>query len=245
MNKKQIIEQKLGIPPDYQYQALRSKLWIQKNWHKNKFFVINQLLQPKKNHHILDLGTGSGNFELLFAKKVKRITGVDYNDQALLFLKKTLMKKKIKNVNLVQSDIRKLPKKINNQKYDFIILIDVIEHIQIKDAAKLLKEIRPLIKKNGQLLIITPNYKSLWTSIEPVLDIFNAVPKLANEQHLAKFTSKNLSSILKKSGYKSIKSRSFNLFSFIFPTPLNNYFSNLEINKIGTHGCLLTTQARV
>jgi len=39
---------------------------------------------------VLDLGTGSGNFELAYAKKLKKIVGVDYNDKLLAFLKNKL-----------------------------------------------------------------------------------------------------------------------------------------------------------
>jgi len=247
MPTAQIIEKKLNIPPDYQYQAINSHFWLQKNWHKNKYLVINNLLKPQKHHNVLDLGTGSGNFELLFARKVKSITGVDYNDSALNFLSHKLKKNKIKNVKLLQADIRKLPKSITKQKYHFIILIDVIEHIEIDQAQKLLANLKLLLKKNGRLLIITPNYYSPWIIIEPVLDIFTAIPKLRGQQHLAKFTSKNLSAILKKHNYKSIQFFSFNLFSFIFPNFLDLQLIKLEIRFLRrfNYGCLLVVQATV
>ncbi|KKQ53087.1 MAG: hypothetical protein UT19_C0017G0003 [Candidatus Woesebacteria bacterium GW2011_GWB1_39_10b] len=82
---KIIIEKQLGIPGDYQYKALRSKNYLQSNWHRNKWLVIGNLLNQYKPEKVLDLGTGSGNFELIFSGMVKKIVGIDYNDEALNF----------------------------------------------------------------------------------------------------------------------------------------------------------------
>ena len=87
MKPKEIVEKRLGISPDYQYKAMRKSFWLKRNWHKNKFDVIKEVCGFKRKMDVLDLGTGSGNFELLYSRSVKHIYGIDYNDEALLFLK--------------------------------------------------------------------------------------------------------------------------------------------------------------
>jgi len=126
-NKNDIIEKKLGIPADYQYNALQSKNYIHSNWYKTKLDAIEKLLNVKKTNRILDIGPGSGNFEFMFAKKVKEIVAIDYNDEAVDFLKRKIKEKKIKNVKVQVGDVRKLGKV--QRKFDIIIMVDVIEHL--------------------------------------------------------------------------------------------------------------------
>lgn len=212
-----IIEKKLGISADYQYRAIRRKNFLFSNWHFNKWAILKDFTKFNKSTSVLDLGTGSGNFELLYAREVKDVLGVDYNDDALDFLKKRLKIDGIKNVRLVCSDIRKLNKVRVTQKYDLIILVDVIEHISIDQAQGVIRSLRRFLKLNGQICIITPNYKSLWIIIEYFLDKFTLVPKQDGAQHLAKYYPQNLNKLFKENGFKTKQIRTFNLFSFLIP----------------------------
>jgi len=232
MNKKskeEIVEKKLGIPPDYQYKAIRSKNILQKNWHRNKWEVLQNYIEFKPNMRVLDLGTGSGNFELEFADKVKGIVGVDYNDEALTFLQKKLDKNKIKNVKLIQMDVR--DEKISQLgKFDLIIMVDVIEHIKISDAKKLVRKMRNLLKSGGIVCIITPNYHSFWVLIEKVLDILTVIPKFDEEQHLAKYYRNNLIRLFRDANFELKSVSSFNLFSYVYPVDfLSQYVLRFEL----------------
>lgn len=212
-----IVEKQLGIPADYQYRAIRSKNFLQANWHKNKLTVLEHLLGFTKHDTILDLGTGSGNFELHFSKKVKKIIGVDYNDEPLSFLHKQLKKEKKHNVHLVQSDIRDLTKIRAHAPVDMVIAIDVIEHIPETDAVLVVKHIKKLIKKHGKVCIITPNYRSAWILLEAALDKTSFVPKFQGHQHLAKYHKQNLNKVFSDNGFTPVSFRTFNTFSFIAP----------------------------
>lgn len=213
----EIVEKKLGIPPDYQYNAIRNSNFLQANWHSNKFTALDYCLDINDSISVLDLGTGSGNFELIFGKKVKGITAVDYHKEALNFLKSKLGENGIKNVKLVHSDIRELNKITTLGKYDLIILIDVIEHIRIYEAYDVIKYFKKLIKPGGSVCIVTPNYHSLWILIEKVLDKLTIVPHFSGEQHLAKYYPENLIELFRKNGFSETKVTSFNLFSYIAP----------------------------
>lgn len=240
-----IIEKKLGIPGNYQYNALTKGLWPQRYWHQNKFDVLRKIIPADITKVVLDLGTGSGNFELLFAGDFKKIVGLDYNDEALGFLKKTLSVREINNVELVLADIRKIPVKIKKSKFDFIVIVDTIEHIRTSEVIKLVRLVRTLLKNNGEFIVITPNYNSLWVLIENILDKLTIVPKFAGKQHLSKFDNDSLTTILKNSGFSAISSISFNLFSFLSPILwLNRVFLKLEINLIGNLGCLVCVSAK-
>lgn len=244
MNSEKIIEKKLHIPPDYQYRAIRSKFWPQRNWHRNKFVVLKKVLRFKKGDDVLDLGTGSGNFELSFSRQVKSVVGVDYNDEALNFLSAKITKMGITNVTLVQADIRRLPTKVTNKKYDKIIIIDTIEHIEVRDATKVIGQLYQSLKRGGQLFIITPNYKSPWILLEGLLDRFTPLPKLSGQQHLAKFDKANLWQILMNCGFTRLEFSSFNSFLYLLPSGvLNHLLIDAERKMSGSHGCLIAVLA--
>src|SRR3989304_7100873 len=137
MKKQLIIEKPLGIPPDYQLKALNSSNFLQSNWHNNKLVTLNFILQKVRPDRVLDLGTGSGNFEFKFHNKIKEIVGVDYNDEAISFLKSELKRKRANTVKLVNGDLREIGKMRGLGKFDLIILIDVIEHLTAFEAGKL------------------------------------------------------------------------------------------------------------
>ena len=211
-----IVEKELGISPDYQYKALRNNNFLQSNWHNNKLVVMDYILKLTKAKTVLDLGTGSGNFELIFAKRLDKIVGVDYNDEAIGFLRSKLHQNKINNVELIVKDVREIEKIRGLPKFDLVIMIDVIEHIKIKDAEKLVAKLKGVLKKDGNVCIITPNYKSTWRILEKILDIFTILPHFEGEQHLAKYYKNNLENLFTNAGFKSVYFSSFNLFSFIF-----------------------------
>lgn len=240
MRNKKIIEEKLGIPPDYQYKALNSKNFLQANWHNNKLHILSKIVPFTQEDKILNLGTGSGNFELAFAKKVKKIVGIDYNHQAILFLSTQLEKRGIKNVKLITSDIRELQKLSNLGKFNHILIIDTLEHIEENEADKLIKLLKKHLEPNGRIYIITPNYNSSWRIIEPILDLVTIIPKLAGEQHLAKYNHQNLSNLFKKNNYKEKRVGSFNFFSYLIPNKkISNYLTELEFNMSKYLGNLL------
>jgi len=213
----QIVEQKLGIPPDYQLKAINSSNFLQANWHKNKLVVLSKVVKLTKSTNVLNLGMGSGNYEFAHFDKVKSITCVDYNDQAIEFVKQRADNLGIKNLTLYHKDIRQLSELSFPYKFDLVLLIDVIEHISTAEAPLVLNAIKKLLTPTGKVVVITPNYKSGWQIIEKVLDQFTIVPKFGNEQHLAKYHRDNLNSLFNKCGFEATSFCSFNLISFAVP----------------------------
>jgi len=227
--KSEIVEKTLGIPPDYQYKALRSRNIFQRNWHRNKWHVIEKYAHLNPNLRVLDLGAGSGNFELQFADKVKNIVALDYNDEATGFLQKKLIGEDIKNVEVVLMDIR--DKNMTDLgKFDLVIMVDVIEHINISDSKKLVEKLGKILKPGGVVCVVTPNYHSSWIVIEQLLDKITIVPKFEGEQHLAKYYRKNLVELFEDSNFKMESISSFNLFSYVYPFSLfSKFVLNLEL----------------
>lgn len=237
---KKIIEKELGIKGDYQYKAIRSRNFLQANWHSNKLAVLHMLIEKYAPRSILDLGTGSGNFELQMAERVTKIVGVDYNDEALSFLRGQLKKKNIKNVRLVHQDILKPEKLMRLGKFDMIVMIDVIEHLDEKRAEKLIGSFQKLITKGGHVVIITPNYGGLWPGIEKMVDTFTPIPHLENMQHITKYNRAKLRKIFSRGGLEEEYSSTFNTFSFAMPQrKMAGILSRFELSLKISFGNLL------
>lgn len=107
---------------------------------------IKILKKYKKKGSLLDIGCGTGWF-LQEAKKHYDTFGVEYSDTLRKWLKKKINILSFKNI----SDVK--------NKFDIITVFDVIEHVP--NPLVFLKSLKKKMKKNGIILIFTPNIDSL------------------------------------------------------------------------------------
>jgi len=116
------------------------------NYHK--FFVDNVC----KNDTVLDIGCGKGEVAFDVAKKARSVLGIDLNKEYLEFAQKNCSSQ---NINYVYGDATKdLPE----QKFDVIILSNVLEHIEKRiDFLNKIKKLAP------KILIRVPMIDRAWT----------------------------------------------------------------------------------
>ena len=160
---------------------------INNNRLKNRFKkLIEIILQFKKEGKLLDIGAGFGLFtSILYQLGNFNITVVEPENQPY-FLKK--IPKKIFKKNF--SDFLKL----NNQKFDLILLIDVLEHLT--DPKKSLSQIKKILNKDGFLVIQLPNYKSLMAKICRNWSWWMI------EDHKYFFSPKSITKLIEDTGFK-------------------------------------------
>jgi len=199
------------IPGNYQYHALREGNPIQRQWHKNKLNLIKYLDFLNQNDVVLDAGCGSGNTLLAFAKKVQYVVGIDSNEECIKFLKQKIEDFQIKNALVKKLDLLEISSL--NLEFSKTIMTEVIEHLTEEHLGKILREVGKIIAPDGKILITTPNYTSLWSSIEAILDFFKLAPKLKDEQHITKYHWKKLSEIIKRTNYQVINKGTLNWIS--------------------------------
>ena len=154
---------------------------------------------------ILDFGSGSGvNIKML--SKFGFVNIYEPHSKTRKYLKlKYKNKKKYK-----------ILKKINKEKFDLIILADVLEHI--KYDKKELKKLDKNLNKGGHILITVPSYKFLYSIKDEILG------------HYRRYNKSKVSSLFKN--YNTVKLTYFNFFLFIPISLIIIYFKFLNINFI-------------
>jgi ubiquinone/menaquinone biosynthesis C-methylase UbiE len=114
-----------------------------------------QLKKPLKDCVVLDAGSGWGNLTIPIAKRVKRIVAIDIREAYIDRCRELAKEEKLANVACRVSSLSDIADKA---EYDFIICVDVIEHV--KEQRKALKVLVRALKPNGVLYITTNN--RLW-----------------------------------------------------------------------------------
>jgi len=119
---------------------------------KNTSLKLLEKYAPKKSK-MIDLGGGFGEFACM-AKNRKPDWNVHCVDFNLDHVKSFLEKKKVisHNQNFLEGNF--------GENYDIISIMHVIEHIPVIELEKFFTKIYNSLKKNGLLLITTPNYES-------------------------------------------------------------------------------------
>lgn len=120
-----------------------------------RYLIIKNLVPPKAK--ILEIGTGSGILLAHLQSKGYVTFGVEPDKNAYLASKQLFKENKLK-FRIYNSGGEKLPFKENS--LDLIYSFQVIEHVA--NPLKVFKESSRVLKKNGLVYFVVPNYQSFW-----------------------------------------------------------------------------------
>lgn len=236
---------KARIPGNYQYHALRRGNPIQKQWHRNKLNLVEYLNFLNQDDVVLDAGCGSGNTLLEFATKVRYIVGIDSNEKSVRFLKQKIEDLQIQNALAKKLDLLEIGSL--NLRFSKIIMSEVIEHLDDEYSAQTLIEMGEVITRDGRILITTPNYHSLWPSIETLLDSSKLVPRMKEAQHVSKYHWKKLLGIAEQTDYQVIDRGTLNWISpfiSIITPALADKIAYLEFSRVNLGNLLYVVLGR-
>ncbi len=103
-----------------------------------------------KNKRVMDYGCGPGWGSVIIAKKAKEVVGVDISEGALKYAESQYQ---LPNLKFIKID--NYPTNFTPESFDIIISSHVIEHID--DVKIYLNQLKRLLKKDGILILTTPN----------------------------------------------------------------------------------------
>ncbi len=150
------------------------------------------------NQQILSIGCGIGLLEAEAKKKGNRVYGVDISQENIKKASKVLDGVFLCDLEKVET----LPFSI--EMFDIIILGDVIEHLL--EPRRMLKMIRPYLKKEGYIIASIPNVAN-WTVRIPLLfgKFKYGQDGVIVWQHYRFYTCKTASNLIEECGYSVTK----------------------------------------
>ncbi len=154
------------------------------------YYVIRNILKLKEKSAVLDFGCGTGGVLDILTDEYTTY-GADTSELAIDFCKQ----RNLQNIISIQ-ELQK-EKKYENM-FDLITVLDVIEHID--DDVSALKDIYPLLKKNGCLFITVPAYQFLYGPYDVLT------------QHKRRYIKKNLEKVVTLAGFEVVRTSYFNTF---------------------------------
>lgn len=119
-------------------------------------FLINEGLSKKSK--VLEIGCGIGTLTQLIQKFVKNghIHAVDISPESVEMAKKKMTG--AKNISFSVSDMSNFSM---DEKFDIVVLPDVMEHIPVEQHENLFKVIENHLEDNGKICIHIPHPKAL------------------------------------------------------------------------------------
>lgn len=209
---------KIKTDPDGKLRDLSKEYKFKiKNWYGD---IPKYLNNQNSKLKILDFGCGYG-FLLKGVNKNYEKHAVEKDKKLLTILRKN------KNI-YIHENLRKL----KQNYFDYIVIYHVIEHLD--DPKKIILKLKKLLKKNGVLIIGTPNISSLASKI------FKGNFRLYDHDHVIMFSENSLKLFLNKLGFQLIK-KEFPFFKTEY-NKLENYFRIFQFWKTSPpfYGSIMT-----
>ena len=209
------------------YQDKKSKIILLQKYSKNNFYKNKNISLKKffdddlrrynkfknliENKSILDFGCGWGGFLNKFKNKKNKF-GVEIRKECVKYIKNNLKFEVFNKISQI------------NQKFDFITLFHVLEHIP--NQIIILKKIRKKLKKNGKIIIEVPHAKDF---LIETLNLKSFKNFTFWSEHLILHTEESLRKILDIAGFKIIN------FEYLQRYNINNHFKWIIENKPNGH----------
>ena len=187
-----------------QFEMLTAHNPVRRRWHLNKLRLF-QLVEIAPGGRVFDAGCGIGSLVFKVSPLCRLAIGCDRD---LPFL--TYGARKGRG-GYVQADLQRLP--FADESFRVIFCQEVLEHLERGVTLQVLEEFYRVLASNGQLLVTTPNYRSLWVLIEFLADTLGLAPDVAGGEHISHYHRRTLAETLTTAGFTITKLGTFNHFS--------------------------------
>lgn len=153
----------------------------------DRHWIIPQLI-PNKIINVLEVGGGSMfSYRFVLDNDIKE--KIDYYNYDLI------PAPDCPDVHFIQYDEGQKQFPFSRKYFDIIIAMDVIEHVQ--DTDSFINEIKRVLKKDGAIILTTPNYSNLKFTLKNLFGrmahnpLGSAIEKYTYNAHVKYFTSRD------------------------------------------------------
>ncbi len=190
-------------------------------------YILNQLGSKRiKNLNVLDLGCGGGLICEPLTKLGGNVTGLDFVENNIKAAKLHASQNNL-IINYLTQDLEKLSL---NQKYDLIIIFEVLEHLD--NWKTIISKIKKYLKKDGRIILSTINRNiiSKILAIKFAENILKWVPKKTHNYGKL-ITPEELEEVLIKENFSIID------FSGLVFNPIAREWRLSKHNKLVNYFC--------
>lgn len=162
-------------------------------------YLVYQTLKdslPLEKLEILEIGCGDGHLLSLLKQEGATVLGAEQDS------KKMVEAKKLHGIDVVKWDISTFLPETMIEKYDIVIMVEVLEHID--DFFGALRNVNLVLKQSGLLVLTTPNSLCYRWLIDYITG--TCPTEAQNIHHLRFFSRKYVDFILDIQGFKNLKS---------------------------------------
>ena len=141
---------------------------------------------------VLDAGCGGGQYSFYLAKQKLNasVTAYDINTEQIERLVKESKERGILNIEFAKRDLTEID---DIEKFDFVVCIDVLEHI--KDDEKAIESLYKSLKSGGKIYIRVPGKNQF--------RYFKQLEKHSQEDHVREgYTIEQMKQLLTNAGFK-------------------------------------------
>lgn len=165
-----------------------------------KFAMAMKIANPGKGDCVLDIGCGRGELIYYCAKKGAKVLGIDYSKNAIDISKETIKRLPVNIQHLGKAEIGEVCNYDFREKYNVIFMIEIIEHMHNWQLTEAFKKIYAILKDDGKLIIMTPNYyyEKFLSPIKRVMNIPLNIFKWPVRIIRGKYRPKNAKELLSK-----------------------------------------------
>jgi len=201
---------------------------LQAFWHYETLSKVASNFKGELTH--LDYATGPGT---LIGKYTQSISlGVDLSTSQIDYANQ-----KYGNYGEFKT-IKEFQFQHYQNTFDVITVLGLLEFLSIQQAKELLKNLKKTLKKNGTIILTTPNYGGLFRYLQKLVYIFSVVNY--EEAIETKYNQKKIDALILNENFSSIKINKFmtfgwalSLVSFRLAKVLNNFLEKITKNKFG------------
>jgi SAM-dependent methyltransferase len=154
---------------------------------------LKELGKDLSGRKLLDIGCAMGVLIREAKNKGMKVVGIDISSGAVSYCRK-------QNLQVYEGTVLSLRKTLKEGSFDVVTAFQVIEHE--RDPLKMMKRIYILLKKNGTVVLATPNYGGRWRKL-----MGRRWFGFAHPEHLVLFDFKTMKLLLEKSGFRNIQIR--------------------------------------
>jgi len=158
-----------------------------------RHWAIPKIIPKNRKLKILDLGAGSGYI-------ASKILALGHDVIAMEIVAACLKQLRTRKIEVIPHNLSRAPYPIRDESFDGVLCADVLEHLLRPDVC--LKEAYRVLKKDGFMIVSTPNYSHpyrIWQLIKG--ESFHEPPDYQFYAHIRFFTCKSLRRFLEHIGF--------------------------------------------